>query len=475
MTMTVVLTEKPDVAKHVAEFFGIEQRQDGVYITKNGYYVTHNIGRMLNTGTPEDYMDEAQKALRGFAQLPILPAKLKRFPNDDTKKQFNTVIKLLKKADVIINAGDIDRMGQLISDEVFEYAGIDPSGRTKPIKRVLIRANNHDSLKAAFSPANIKSNGDPNFVYCRYAGEARDEADWLIGMNGSRAVKAAINAYLENGVSVGRVQTPTLSLVVIREHQIRNFKSVTYYVPEVVLPDGRVLAWDSRKEGGDMRGIDEEGRIIDRRVAEAIVQRIKEGLAGVVTQFEHKHHEQAPPLPFSYSKLQAEMSARHGMSIAETRKASTALYESKKMITYVGTDCQHLPASMHDEASKVLGGLSARYQRIASGANPERKYGCWNDDKVSAHHAIIPTGENATSLTDSEQKVFDVIARRYMAQFYPKHEYDESMLEAEYGGDVFKTTWRETTVLGWKEVDQQADEGADGDAPADKKAFKPKN
>lgn len=476
MVMTVVLTEKPDVAKHVAEFFGIAERLDGAYVTKNGYYVTNNIGRMLHTGNPEDYMDESQKAARGFAQLPIIPHKFKRFPNEDTKKQFNVVMKLLKKADVIVNAGDIDRMGQLISDEMFAYAGIDPNGKDKPIKRVLIRANNHDSLKAAFDPANIRSNGEASFVNCRYAGEARDESDWLIGMNGSRAVRAAINAYMKNGISVGRVQTPTLGLVVQRELLIRNFKSVTYFVPEVVLPDGRILTWEARKEDADMRGIDEEGRIIDRAVAEAIVERIRKGLEGVVTLFEENNREQAPPLPFSYSKLQSEMSARYGMSIAETRRASTALYESKKMITYVGTDCQHLPTSMHEEAPKVLKGLSDRYQKVASGANPDIKYGCWNDAKVTAHHAIIPTGEMAGSLTDSEQKVFDVIARRYMAQFYPKHKYLETNLEAEYGQDVFKSGWRETTVLGWKEVDQQADEdGVDGDGQAEKKALKMKS
>jgi len=466
--LRVILTEKPDVAKHVAEFFGVEKRENGAYRLRDGNYVTWMIGHLLDQGKPEDYMGEAQKAARGFAQLPILPDGFKSFPDADKKDQLRAVVALLKKADIIVNAGDVDREGQLISDETMLYAGVDPAGRTKPVERVVIRANNHASLKAAFAQGAIRKNGETEFVNRRFAGQCRAEADWLVGMNGSRGVRAAINASLSNKISVGRVQTPTLGLVVRRELEIRNFRSVSYYVPEIELPDGRVLTWHSRAEGVDQRGIDSEGRIIDRAVAEAIVERIRAGLAGEVTSFESVEKEQAPPLPFNLAKLQAEMSARHGMSAKETSSATQSLYQNKKMVSYVGTDCQYLPDSMHAEGSDVLKGLSAIYAKVAGGANPSIKYACWNDDKVSAHHAIIPTGEIATGLTKHEQQIFDAVARRYMAQFYPKHKYIDSKLEAQYGDDSFRAGWKHTTSLGWKAVDAQADEDAENQSQANK-------
>ncbi len=295
MPMRTYLTEKPDVAKHVAEFFGIKQKLKGAYLLQNGDYVTNNIGHLLDLGSPEDYMSEAQKATRGFEQLPILPQRFRHFADKEKTEQLRTVVKLLKEADIIVNAGDTDREGQLIADEVIAYAGIDPAGTGKPVERVLISANNEASLRNAFAPANRRKNGEAVFVNRRYAGEARSEADWLIGMNGSRGVRAAIGVRLDEALSVGRVQTPTLGLVVIRELEIRNFKAITYYVPEVQLPDGRVLVWTGRLEGADERGIDAEGRIIDRAVAEAIVARIKAGMEGTVTHFTEVQREQAPP------------------------------------------------------------------------------------------------------------------------------------------------------------------------------------
>lgn len=471
MALRVILTEKPDVAKHVAEFFGVEKRENGAYRLRDGNYVTWMIGHLLGQGEPEDYMGEAQKAARGFAQLPILPDAFKSFPDADKKEQLRAVVALLKKADIIVNAGDVDREGQLISDETMIYAGVDPSGRTKPVERVIIRANNHASLQAAFAPGAIRKNGDTEFVNRRYAGQCRSEADWLVGMNGSRGVRAAIKVSLKTKISVGRVQTPTLGLVVRREFEIRNFKSVAYYVPEVELPDGRVLTWHSRAEGADQRGIDPEGRIIDRAVAEAIVARIRAGLSGEVTLYEALEKEQAPPLPFNLAKLQSEMSARHGMSAKETSTATQSLYQNKKMVSYVGTDCQYLPTSMHAEAPEVLRGLSTSYAKVAGGTNPDIKYGCWNDEKVSAHHAIIPTGEIASGLTKNEQQVFDAVARRYMAQFYPKHRFIDNKLEAQYGDDAFQSTWKQSTVIGWKAVDGQHDEDAAvSEGPADKHA-----
>jgi DNA topoisomerase-3 len=164
------------------------------------------------------------------------------------------------------------------------------------------------------------------------------------------------------------------------------------------------------------------------------------------------------------------------MSAKQTSKATQSLYQTKKMVTYIGTDCQYLPQSMHSEAPEVLKGISNQYMKLASGANPQYEYSCWNDSKVSAHHAIIPTGELASGLDADEQKVFDAIARRYMAQFYPKHKFQESKLGALYGEDGFKSGWRETKVIGWKAVDEQSDEDVkDAEAMEDKLSARMRN
>lgn len=470
MPKRVIFTEKPDAAMNVATFLGIAERREGYYILKNGDIASNGIGHLLNQGVPEDYMTEAQKNLRGFDQLPMLPSQFRHFPSPDKKKQLNILVKLFKEADIIVNAGDVDREGQYIFNETVAYAGIDPHGRDKPIERVLMTSFTDTALKAAF--ADVRRNGDPTFVGQGYAGEARAEADWLIGMNGSRATKAAIKGFVEGGVSVGRVQTPTLGLVVARELQIRNFKPVTFYVPQIKLPDGRVLTWKGRIDGADMRGIDEEGRIVDRQVAEAIVARIQAGIAGIVTKFDESKREQDPPLPFSLGTLQSEISAKHGISAKHTKEATQDLYESKKMVSYLGTSCRYLPTAMHQEAPGILEGLSAMYNKAAAGANPAFKYKCWDDSKVTVHYAIIPTGQIRGGLTENQQKIFDTISRRYMAQFYPKHQFKQSVLEARYGEDEFRSSWKETLVNGWKDVDQPADEDEQGNG--DDQAAAPK-
>lgn len=473
MPVRTYLTEKPDVAKHVASYLGIESRLPGAYRLKNGDYVTNNIGHLIHIGNPDDYLTDAQQQLRGFDQLPIMPGEFKTFPDRSKMDQIKVVVKLLKEADIIVNAGDIDREGQLIADEIIEYAGFDPAGRNKPVERVLITALDDESLRRALTADARLSNGEPRFVNSRLAGVARQQWDWLVGMNGSRAVRAVL-ALLgirpKQALSLGRVQTPTLALVVHRELEILNFKSVAYFVPKIRRPDGTVLTWAGRVEGADEAGIDAEGRIIDRRVAEAIVAKIMQsGVKGVVTDFQEQKKEQAPPLPYNLAKLQTEMSARHGFSAKKTLDVTQALYENKKMVSYVGTDCQYLPKSMHAEATEKLGGISRMYTKLANGADPKIQYACWDDSKVTAHHAIIPTGVTVPGMSQDEQKVFDAIARRYIAQFYPKHQYLSTKLEAEYGQDVFKSTSRKTIVDGWKVVDQQADEDAkEADAMEDR-------
>ncbi|CAB3804369.1 DNA topoisomerase 3 [Paraburkholderia ultramafica] len=401
MPRRTYLAETPGVARHIAEYLGIKERRGGVYVLKNGDYVTNNIGQL-------------------------------RDPDKRTADHLRTVVKLLKEADIIVNASGLDREGRLRADEVIAYAGFDPAGSGKLVERVAITATNKASLRVALaSPVRRRSKGDETYVDHAHRREVFDVE-----------------------IDVGCVEA--LGLVLMRELEIRSFKPVTYYVPRIILPDGVVLTWTGRIEGADDQGIDAEGRIIDRRVAEAILARIRQGLVGKCTDFQEITREQAPPLPYSLAKLQTEMSARHSMSAKETSRAVQDLYETRGMVSYGWTDCQYLPKSMHAEAPGVLKGISGMYTRYANGTNPKIEYACWDDSKAAIPHAIIPTGKLATGLTEGEQRVFDAVARRYIAQFYPKHKFLQFNLEGQYGDDMFGSTWKKTLVDGWKVADQPA-------------------
>ena len=470
----VYITEKPSVAKTVAEFLGIAKRHDGYIELKNGDVVTWQYGHLIQLAEPDEYLPEHLRGKYGFETLPIIPTTWRCVPKPETDRngkvtmkngkpqpsvQLGVVTGLLKKTGIIGNAGDIDREGQLVSDEVIEWAGFSPEGKDKPVERYLVTALDDASLKKTFT-SSPRSNGEQEFVRRRFAAVARQRADWLTGMNGSRAFSVSARSK----VTVGRVQTPVGYLVYKRNLEVETFKPVDYFVPEVTLPDGRVLQWRGRKDGANMDGIDEEGRIVSRELAEAIAARIRAGLKGNVTRAEAKEGEEAPPLPFNMSTLQVEMSKKHGMSASETMAVAQSLYERHKMISYVGTDCRYLPESMRAEASHVLQGISPLFPGLVGPTDTSIEYSCWNDKKVTAHHAIIPTGVSSSGLDEGERKVFDNISKRYIAQFYPKYKYREYQLACDFGDDEFASGWSEPLVMGWKSVyGKEAEPGVEGE------------
>lgn len=442
--MKVYITEKPKVGRALAEFLGITSKGDGFCEVKGGDIVTWLVGHLIENAEPDAYLTESQRGYGNTAALPIIPSEWKSEAKQETRKQLNTVISLLKKADEIWNCGDIDREGQLVSDEVIEYAGFDPAGGRKPVRRVmLVSLNDKDIAKAM---AEHRSNGELEFIQRRHAALSRQRADWMVGINGSRAYAAVASGAK---ISVGRVQTPTLAMVVERDNEIENFRPKDYFVVTVTLPDGRELAWHGRE--ADHPGIDDDGRIISKALAEEIARRINDGMAGVVDKAVRLDLSQGPPNPFNLSKLQTAVASRFGMSVADVTKICQSLYENK-LISYIGTDSEFLPESMHGEAKGVISGIAPMYGKDASGANPDIKYPCWNDAKVSAHHAIIPTGVLPSGLSDAEKKVFDTVAKQYIAQFYPKYEYASNVLEVDFGGDKFVAKWQEPLKMGWKAV-----------------------
>ncbi len=226
----------------------------------------------------------------------------------------------------------------------------------------------------------------------------------------------------------------------------------------IKLSDGTELEWRSRKSDVREPGFDDDGRIIDPEVAKAIVDAINRGLQGNITEASSKEEKEAPPLPYSLSAIQSEMSKRHGLPVSETTAACQALYE-KKMQSYIGTDCRYLPESMHAAAGEILAKLrGAGFRNAVESSNPSLHYKCWNDDKVSAHHAIIPTGERGSFSNEAERLVYNAVSSRYIAQFHPESRSLVTRLAAQFGRDSFSASKSEVISLGWKAVDHGEDE-----------------
>jgi DNA topoisomerase-3 len=480
------LTEKPSVAKALAEYFGVDKRFPGYYVLKNGDIVTHAIGHLVEQAEPDAYLPEALKG-KFFAKeaIPYLMVedskwikrpkserdekgrvKLSRSGDPIPMPQLAIVTKLLKEAKVIVNAGDIDREGQYLADELIEWAGIKPDGSQKPIERVLITSLDDKSLRRVID-APRRSNGEPEFVQGRYAGECRAKADWMIGMAGSRSYSISAKTV----VPVGRVRTPVTRLVVNRTMQIQKFVKQDYYVPIITLESGHELIWQSRKEGGSMHGIDANGRIIDKQVAEAILKNILAAqVATKITRATIEEKKQPPPLPFSGSALGSAVGKKHGMTAKQVAKAAQGLYEKHKAISYIGTDARHVPESQHADSTDILKNIAPILAGLTAKADLSKVSGCWNSQKLidqgSAHHAIIPTGNvpAKSALTGDEAKVYDAICRRYLSQFYPDYRYNSIQIEAEAGLDVFKSSATETIDPGWhvsegSKPEESADDG----------------
>jgi len=479
--MRLLVTEKPDAAKELA---GYLSRKNGATLVKNkrcivvgNDTITWARGHLLEQADPDAYLasivrtDKNSKNGKLYwskSNLPIIPKPFVYQPSTedaDRAAQLSEIGSLMKKADIIFNAADRDREGQLIFDEIAEYFNM----TSKNIKRVMFSALDDGSFDKAF--ASVVDNNDPSVKNMGVAAKARGQADWLIGMNGTRAMTLAHN----NGsgvMNIGRVLVPTLSIVVRRHIEIANFKPKPYYTPTIKMEDGTILTWNKRFDDGDMTGIDEEGRIVDKAVADEIVRRINAGLKGDITESKSVEKSQEPPLPFSLPSIQSELSRKHGLSVDSITKACQKLYE-KKMQSYVGTDCRYLPESQHSEAISVLNGLRTQFPGIIRNTDTSKKYSCWNDKKMSgdgaaAHHAIIPTGIVGMLEGEAERIVFDAVCKRYVAQFYPEYRYLSVALKSTFDKDEFSASARAPISMGWKEIEGDTDDQCDEGGPSNK-------
>ncbi|MCP4446425.1 MAG: DNA topoisomerase III [Myxococcales bacterium] len=446
----VYIAEKPSLARAIAAVLPEPHRRcDGYISVGNGDVVTWCIGHLLEQVPPDAY--DARYKRWNIEDLPIVPSKWRLAPRSSARKQLAVLRKLLAQAPGVVHAGDPDREGQLLVDEVIDYLGY-PIAKRREIERLLISDLNPAAVRRALG--SLKANRD--YAPLSVSALARSRADWLYGMNMSRAYTLLGQRAGYDGVlSVGRVQTPVLGLVVRRDEEIENFVSKPYYLVDALIPH----------EGNDIRGRwqpseacksfqDEEGRVLHRPLAENVCARIK-GQPANITESEHKDIRQSAPLPYSLSALQIDCSKRYGMTAANVLSACQGLYEKHKAITYPRSDCRHLPQEHHSEAPEVIRAIATTAPALANAAGGSNTALCskaWDDGKVSAHHAIIPTpsGASGARFSDSERKVYELIARQYLMQFYPQAVYALGKLVFEIAGGTFVAKGRMLKEAGWR-------------------------
>lgn len=465
---TVTIAEKPSVAKDLAAYMAQQQggrstyEQGMGYRLPNGDIVTYTVGHLIEMEMPCAYLTPEQDKADPLTYLPLLPEKFKFRPRSKRSEKdgsivtkdgkpvpdplFAVVQKLLKKADFIINAGDQGREGQLIMDELFEYVGIDP---TSPhIRRIDPVDLNPKGIAEAF--ARISANADWRWQGSGLAGRCRQEADFKVGINASRAYWSLTG---DRRVALGRIKTVVLNMVYMRCLEIEQFKPVQYFVPVVTLDDGTDMRWKCREGAEGTPGFDMNGRLVSKEIADAMVARINAGLQGKILNVTSKDINVKPPKPFSLASLQSEASKKLGETVDSITKAAQSLYEKHKMITYVGVECQYLPESMLKEARNIMADLSPMFNKVMSGANSAMTPKSFNDAKLDEHHAIAPTGTLGSNLTDTEKGVFEMVARRFAAQFYPDYSYRSLGIDAEFGQDQFEAKAQKTLRMGWKEAE----------------------
>ncbi|MDR2179833.1 MAG: DNA topoisomerase 3 [Synergistaceae bacterium] len=440
------ITEKASVGRALSNVLAGEKQKEENHIRCGDDVVAWASGHLLELFEPQDY-DEVYSKWQ-LDTLPIIPKEWKLKEISRTKHLLQNIGKLLKQADSVVHGGDGDREGQLLVDEILEY--FDWKG---PTQRLLINDVNPDAIRKALKA--MRDNADYRGEF--FAGRARSRADYVAGINLTRYCTIHFeNAGYEAGnmFSVGRVQTPTLGLVVRRDREIAHFVSKPYYELHAML----TLTAGNRKISGrwisgekETPFLDEEGRLIDGAFCEKLEAKLI-GATGTILDVDKKMRKQAPPLPYNLAQLQMDAGKKY--DITDTLSHAQKLYE-RGYVTYPRSYCRYIPEGHHAEAPKILQAIEAGCSDLHTtlkAADATRKSPAWDDSRVTEHHAILPTTkvplENA--LSEKERKIYDLICTRYVLQFLPDHEYRETTVEFEAAGERFKTSGREVVALGWK-------------------------
>lgn len=464
--MELYLCEKPSQGRDIAKILGATQRHDG-YLQGKNIIVTWCIGHLLEMQTPDAY-DKKYKRW-SLTDLPILPQQWKMQSKKSTRKQLMVIKKLLKQCNNVVIATDADREGETIAREVLDYYKYKGG-----IRRLWLSALDPISIKRALNA--IKSSTATEPLY--YSGLARGRADWLIGMNLTRAFTLLGNtnskAKSKNQVrSVGRVQTPTLALIAQRDREISNFRPEDFYE---VFATFNTNSHEKLETKWILPEQLKSKLCLDKQVAQDVINRCQ-NQDGVVITATTQRKKQPPPLLYNLSGLQQEASKRWGYGAQEVLDLAQSLYETHKLTTYPRSDCEYLPLSQFNDVQKILQALvknDSNLSDLINQANHKQRSRVFNDKKITAHHAIIPTQailsnqtRGISCLRVKELNIYNLIRRRYIAQFFPDYEYDQSIIVLEVkalevkvvanamltqGGDKFKAGGRIERVRGWKQA-----------------------
>jgi len=449
MGKTLVIAEKPSVALDLTRALGRFEKK-GDYFENDRFVISSAIGHLVELCLPAEL--DKKKGKWSFQSLPIIPSEFQLKPIAKTEARYKLLRRLMDRPDVteIVNACDAGREGELIFRYLVKLAGV-----KKPFTRLWLQSMTADAIRSAFSHLR----GDREMIPLAEAAVCRSESDWLVGINATRAM-TAFNSKVGGFqlTPVGRVQTPTLAILVEREERIRRFEPKNYWE---VLADFNVSAGSFRgrwfdeafqKEADETRRPE---RIWTAEQANAIHDKVL-GKTGTITE-EKKPTTQAPPLLYDLTSLQREANARFSFSARRTLQIAQQLYERYKVITYPRTDSRYLPEDYLGTANNILGRLTdptlapaARKALANNWVRPSKRI--FNNAKITDHNAIIPTGENPRNLDEAQQKLFDMIARRFVAVFYPPAEFEVTTRITRVEGEAFKTEGRIIKEPGWLEV-----------------------
>ncbi|RJE90202.1 type IA DNA topoisomerase [Paenibacillus sp. 1011MAR3C5] len=426
---TLIIAEKPDMGRNIAAAIDPKAKNHRTYIEGERYIITWAIGHLIGLAEPDAYDDKYKRW--NIGDLPIIPAVFKLVPNKKTMDQLKVIKELAKRCDSLVNSCDAGREGQYIFSLIQRHLKL-----SQPVKRLWISDLTPETIRRGFAELREGTEYD-NLTK---AATARSEADWLIGMNGSRAFTTKHNVLL----SVGRVQTPVLALIYDRQKTIESFDSLKFYEVEA-----KFLQEDTA-----YRGLWQGERMTDAKKAEAIAAKVK-GKMGSIVSYEVKDVKEYPYKLYDLTLLQREANGKFGFSAKKTLDTAQALYEKHKVITYPRTNSNYVTEQNIPEMHKTLSSLhGTSYDEWAKGANKSlvhkgNKFVC-NPAKVEDHHAILPTHRKANGLSPDEAKLYDLIVRRFLSQFYAAAEYKSHTVLTEVEKETFKTTVKELLSLGWK-------------------------
>jgi DNA topoisomerase III len=464
MGKTLVIAEKPSVGRDLASALpGAFMKHEG-YLESESHIVSWAVGHLVQLAEPDEY-DPKFKKWR-MADLPIVPDEFKLVVRDErSRKQFTVLSKLLRRADVdeVINACDAGREGELIFAWTYEKANA-----SKPVRRLWLSSMTSAAIKQAFAglrPAD-------EFSRLEEAARSRSEADWIVGMNSTRAATIRLRSSFDGAVSLGRVQTPTLAILARREEEIRAFKPEPYWLVDA---DFEPTTGDPgrRYEGRFHAGANPRLPTADE--AEAIVAAVREQ-PGEITKLDKTTKKERSPLLYDLTSLQRDANTRFGFSARRTLAAAQRLYEEHKALTYPRTNSRFLPTDMISELKGIarLVGSHREYAKAAgyvTGLDMLPLGRVVNDAKVTDHHAIIPTNSEhrLDKMSDDDRRIYDLVTRRFLAVFHPDAVFENTRLETTVASYVFRTRGRLLVVPGWRGVygEETAEERADDDEGTD--------